>query len=204
MDKEQDTIKERIGSIKEAIDFLSNKKKPEREYWVVEQFLLNLGIDFTKEEIKSVSEDPPDVIFREANFEIKEILEKNRKRHQGYKNDLKTAKKTRKASELLTSYTPQIKMPLQQIVASIHEVLEDYRISPEICNDIDLLFYVNLDFYKISSYEYDIPDRWRKWRSVSIVENGGFDFIFWAKENAPDFIKLNVGKIIQNNRITFD
>lgn len=77
--------------------------------------------------------------------------------------------------------------------------LELYIIDPHLYATIDMLFYVNissLHFLKNSDYSFSKKELWQKWRSVSMVENGKVDFVFWANAQAPDFLKLNTGKFI--------
>ena len=65
----------------ESVEYFSAAKKPEREQWVVRTFLTNLGITYTTTEVIE-GEDPPDVQFRSANFEVKEVLDSGRRRHR--------------------------------------------------------------------------------------------------------------------------
>ena len=54
--------------------------KVERELSVSRAFLRTIGVTFEESELISAKCEPPDVIFREAKFEIMELLEPNRKR----------------------------------------------------------------------------------------------------------------------------
>jgi len=196
-------INELINEKNEAVDFYSPKRKKDRELWVVEEFLKNLGINFSKTELKYNLEEPIDVIFRDANFQIKEIQEKGRKRHKEFKNDLKKLQCTKRLSELFKP-TDFPQMTLQEIVNRMKEELQSYIIDPTEVEKTDILFYENLKHGGgISNFVYALPDEWKNWRSVSMVWNGGLCLIFCARENAPDFIKLNVGKIIQNRESPF-
>ena len=91
----------------ESVEFFRASNKPERERWVVREFLTNLGLVFTDAEVRSPDQDPPDVTFREANFEIKEILSKGRRRHQEYKEGLQKALDAESPSDLVEMYTPR-------------------------------------------------------------------------------------------------
>ena len=51
--------------------------------------------------------DPPDVRFRDAAFEIKEILDEGRRRHADLKEGLEKAKAARVPSDLLEPLTPR-------------------------------------------------------------------------------------------------
>jgi hypothetical protein len=85
MSEEKEFIRERIEAIKESIYYFSNELKPERERWVVDRLLDYIGIERTKDEVKSLNDEPIDVKFRDGCFQVKEILEKDRKRTDEYK-----------------------------------------------------------------------------------------------------------------------
>ena len=54
--------------------FLSNANKPERERMIVRAFLRCLGVSFSDDEIQPSTEEPIDVRFRSARFQIMEIV----------------------------------------------------------------------------------------------------------------------------------
>lgn len=199
---EDEELKDLIEHVEESIRFFSNHNKKNREIWVVKEFLNNFNINYTSDEIKSVSDDPPDIIFHDASFEIKEILDKDRRRHKKYKEKLERAKKAKSRADLLEQYTPK-SATIQEIANLIEKELEDYIISPELCPKIDMLFYVNLSsfgFDKDYSYSFSNSEVWDKWRSVSMVENGNINFVFYADDAAPEYIRTNVGQFIRGNR----
>lgn len=70
-----------VADAEEAISFFSTARKPERERTVCKAFLRCIGIDFSADEITSIRSDPPDVAFRDGRFEVTEILDENRPRH---------------------------------------------------------------------------------------------------------------------------
>lgn len=78
---DEDFIDDRRRALKESIAYFSTKNKAERERWVCLELVQNLGIAYDETEIVSPENDPPDVIFRDARFEVKEILDQGRKRH---------------------------------------------------------------------------------------------------------------------------
>ncbi len=54
----------------QANAFLSNARKWERERWVCQRLLQALNVGHRLEEFGASEQEPPDVLFREANFEV--------------------------------------------------------------------------------------------------------------------------------------
>jgi hypothetical protein len=92
-------IQERIEALEESVEFFSAKNKTEREIWVAESFIQNLNIGYEESEFYSPEKDPPDVVFRDLAFEVKEILDPGRRRHDEYKEELENARKATNAQE---------------------------------------------------------------------------------------------------------
>ena len=80
-----------VAMLEESVRFFDAANKPERERWVANEFLGNLGVEFVESEIQCVADEPPDIRFRSASFEVKEILDKGRRRHLAYKAALEVA-----------------------------------------------------------------------------------------------------------------
>ena len=60
--------------------FFTSKMKPERERAVCRAFLCCLGLEFTEAEIIASTTEPVDVDFRSAKFQVRELLDSERKR----------------------------------------------------------------------------------------------------------------------------
>ena len=52
---------------------LSNKQKPERERMVVRAFLRCIGVQFSDSDIAAGTEEPVDVTFLSARFQVRDI-----------------------------------------------------------------------------------------------------------------------------------
>ena len=65
---------ERIQALKESLAFFSNPEKLNREKWVVRRLLQALRVCFKEEEMTEAQE-PVDVAFRDAGFQVKELLD---------------------------------------------------------------------------------------------------------------------------------
>lgn len=90
---DKEYIEEQIKALEEAIDFYSNDRKDERELWVVKAFLENMRIEHTQNDLVPVTDDPPDVLFRDFRFEVKELMDDDRRRTDEYRKQLEVAKK---------------------------------------------------------------------------------------------------------------
>jgi hypothetical protein len=138
-------LNERRRALRESVDYFSNESKPERERWVCKLLLNSLRIPFQEAEVVSSLSEPPDVVFRDAQFEIKEIQAPGRKRHLEYKQALAHALVASTASELIEEFTPVHITPgsiAELVLAKLHELAVKYP--PAIRQCTDLLIYVNL------------------------------------------------------------
>lgn len=75
-------IRQMISDTEESIRFFSSQKKPDREQAVCAALLRCLGIEFKITDLEIIKNDPPDIRFDAGNFEIKEYLDDDRRRHQ--------------------------------------------------------------------------------------------------------------------------
>ncbi|MCU7806955.1 MAG: DUF1780 domain-containing protein [Candidatus Thiodiazotropha sp. (ex Semelilucina semeliformis)] len=187
---EIDLIKERVQSLEESVQFFGARYKSEREIWVANSFITNLNIPFEKAEVISPEQDPPDVIFRDAQFEIKEILDPGRRRHAEYKKMLEHARTITDPKQLLLEFTP-----IDKTIAEIYELcLKETKALTKyptaLRADTDLLFYVNL-YHVMGLTEEPFPDTSELaalgWRSVSFVK-GYRSCVLTASPGAPEFL----------------
>jgi len=195
---DDDVIKERITAIENSIKFYSSSNKPERERWVVARFLENMNVPHNAYDIETPTEDPPDVIALGGLFEVKEILDPGRRRHQEYKDALNVAKNSMSPKELITEATPRdssIKEIYDLCKDSIKKLETKYPL--KVRESLDILFYVNLQRV-MDIVEQPYPDitelRSSGWRSVSFVE-GYIACCFYAETEAPHWLQERVGVV---------
>ncbi len=194
---DEEFIDDRRRGLKESIEYFSAKNKAERERWVCLELVQNLGIAFNETEIVSPENDPPDVVFRDARFEIKEILDPGRKRHAEYKAALQTALTVTDPQDLLNQYTPKDITPVQigeRVQAELVELKNHYPRA--VCEGMDLLFYVNLQEHhlKIGLMPSATDFGSFGWRSISAVLGWGA-LVFSAAPNAPSFLCAKAGTV---------
>ncbi len=193
--EEKEAITDNIKACEEAMQFFSNPGRREREAWVVGQFLKNIGINFENSEL-TPGNNPPDVIFQNAIFEIKEIDKKGRRRHDEYKQKLIGARSATQREDLIEPYEFK-HITLQEIVDRIAEELRTFNYSLDFSKDTDILFYINFSCKENQNYTISDNNILKKWRSVSIITNNNLSCVFYAADSAPQFIKSRIGEIIK-------
>ena len=194
---EQEFLKERQQALRESIKFFAPEQKVERETWVCSAFLQNLGIQHAEAELIPEPSDPPDIHFRGARFEIKEILDPDRKRHAEYREKLEKALLARSASELLEHYTPE-DLTYREIgdivIQRLTEISAHY--DPKVTAQLDLLIYVNL-LHCLVNGQSPVPSPTTYsgfgWRSIGVVK-GWSAWVLHARPDAPSFLQTHVGK----------
>lgn len=183
-------------------DLFSNAKKPERERMVVRAFLRCVGVQFSDDEIKASSNEPVDVVFRAARFQIMEILGDRkrglawREREDRYKN----AKQTSDVLEPWTSSEPMSFGEVSQMIAeSLAKKASHYGFSN--CSKLDALVNVDLSGRHLWPLESHLQSEVSEalsqqgWRSVSMLFLP-YGIVLAAKPDAPDFLKDNAGVVL--------
>ena len=195
---DREFIEESIRALEESVRSFAPENKAEGELWVAKAFLENLRIPFEAEELKSSNDEPPDVLFRDARFEIKEIMDPGRKRHLEYRRALERARRATSVRELFDTFRPtdtSIQAVYELCLAQV--ALLEKKYAPAVRASLDLLFYINLQRV-VGLKEAPYPDvesmASAGWRSVSFVK-GQRSCCFFAADGAPRFIAGAVGRI---------
>jgi hypothetical protein len=196
-------LEEQEEQLDEAISFFSNANKKERELIVVRYFLENLGITFTEEELESVTNEPPDIKFKEANFEIKELPDSNRRRHEEYKRAKEKCRVANKISDMFEFYTPE-NLTFQEIVnkliAFIIELEREHTYDVTVKNNLDLLIYFNqIGYHFTGDFSFDLPNDISEygWRSI-LVTKSDLSCVLFSSDRAPSFLKEITGQVFSN------
>lgn len=147
-----------------------------------------MNIPHSSGDVVSPDQDPPDVAALSGKFEVKEILDPGRRRHQEYKDDLEKAKNVRSPQELLTGFTPidsSVQEIFQLCCAETEKLKKKYAAG--VRATLDLLFYVNLE-QVFTVHETPLPNvsalRSCGWRSISFVK-GQIACCCYAAADAP-------------------
>lgn len=196
--EDNEFIAERIAALEESVEYFGAANKAERERWVVQAFLKNMGIQCAEEDVVSPDQDPPDVIAFDGAFEVKEILDPGRKRHKEYKDELERVKQITDPQDLLTPFRPKdssIAEIYQRCLRETEKLNSKY--APRDRESMDLLFYVNLEhIFGVEEKLYPDVSEIQNcgWRSVSFVK-GQVACCFCASEHAPEWLSEAVGDI---------
>jgi len=184
----------------ETITFFSNsngnEEKEERERSTCRAFLRTIGVAFEEKELlaPAPSGEPSDVDFRSARFQIREILDQNRKRGDEWKKKLKEYSEKKQAKEWLKPYSLSTSIELQELMPKIVQALLEKFNKPNygavVCSSIDALVYVNLKDQHLATHS-NMPNldelRSQGWRSVSLLFPP-YGVILYADSMAPDFL----------------
>jgi len=196
MDTEQ-YLRDQREALRASVEYFRSANIVERNLWVGREFLQNLNVAFRDLDVTAPASDPPDAIYRDLRFEVKEILDEGRKRHAEYKEALENAEKATDPQELLSDYSPKDYTPAQVVNLIVSKLpVFSTKYAPVFRKTLDLLVYVNLTEH--SPRPGLLPDcshlHGFGWRSISAVF-GWASFILNAHPSAPAFLQPRVGTI---------
>lgn len=186
----------------QANAFLSNARKWERERWVCQRLLQALNVSHRIEEFGSAGQEPPDVLFRDANFEVFFVLDEGRRLNEEWRAELERRRSAFSLSQLVRRESRPQRIPATELQARLAPTLRkkahNYVERDLDLGDLDLLAFVNLkravpDF----NSHFPPPTEYLRqgWRSLSMV-GPTFARVLFAHPGAPDFLRNNLGRTI--------
>ncbi|MCY1510220.1 hypothetical protein D9M68_445910 [compost metagenome] len=186
----------------QANAFLSNARKWERERWVCQRLLQALNIAHRLEEFSAAGQEPPDVLFREASFEVFFVLDEGRRLNDEWRAELERRRTAFSLSQLVRREAKPRRIPVAELQARLAPTLRkkahNYRERGLDLGELDLLAYVNLkravpDF----NSHFPPPTEYLRqgWRSLSLV-GPTFARVLFAHPDAPDFLRGNLGRSV--------
>jgi Putative endonuclease, protein of unknown function (DUF1780) len=172
--------------------------KPERERMVCRGFLRCLGVQFQEDEILAPYTEPIDVAFRSANFQIRELMEPNRKRGDELKEFQHTVQNATSLEDVMTPCSPPRSISFQKLVNEVTDALvEKVAKYGKGCMDLALV-YIDLEQRYLDA-KSNMPTLSRLqsqgWRSVSALFPP-YSVVFLADPKAPDFVLTNSGQAL--------
>jgi len=186
----------------QANAFLSNARKWERERWVCQRLLQALNVTHRLDEFSAAGQEPPDVLFREACFEVFFVLDEGRRLNDEWRAELERRRSAFSLSQLVRREARPRRIPVAELQARLaptlrkkaHNYLER-GLDPR---ELDLLAYVNLkravpDF----NSHFPPPTEYLRqgWRSLALV-GPTFARVLFAHPDAPDFLRNNLGRSV--------
>ncbi|WP_068829195.1 DUF1780 domain-containing protein [Pseudomonas sp. BMS12] len=185
----------------QANNFLSNARKWERERWVCQRLLDALNQPYRLEDFAS-GQEPPDVLFREANFEVFFVLDQGRRLNDEWREELQRRRSALSLSQLLRREPRPRRIPPAELQARLAPTLRkkahnygERGIDP---GELDLLAYVNLkretpDF----NGTFPPPSEFLRqgWRSLSLI-GPNYARVLFAHADAPAFLRRNLGRTL--------
>ncbi len=182
----------------EARTFLSNKMRPDRERSVARAFLRTLGVSFQDSQLIAPTVEPADVAFRDARFQIRDLLEPDHRRGDDWKNrekkygDAASLDDVTEPSSSPTSIAMEVLVP--KVVTALSEKARKYGAD---CRSLDALMYVDLkNKFLAPNSEIKNTDALKQqgWRSVSLLFSP-YGIVLFAAADAPGFLRDADGTI---------
>jgi hypothetical protein len=176
----------------DAKSLFSNSGSALRERTIVAGFLRVLDIEFHEDEIIKRGPEPVDVWFRDARFQVTEILDEGRPRNREIKQRAGRITKAKSLEELIEpGLISSLPMSTDELVGlvSARAREKEQRYGGD-CSGIDLLVYVNLlgrHVFPSESLPQFPKEGHACWRSVSVIVEH-FGAVLWAADDAPTFL----------------
>ncbi len=186
----------------QANAFLSNARKWERERWVCQRLLQALNVSHRLDEFSAAAQEPPDVLFREANFEVFFVLDEGRRLNDEWRAELERRRSAFSLSQLVRREAKPRRIgarELQERLApTLRKKAHNYRERSLDLGELDLVAFVSLkrampDF----NSHFPPPTEFLRqgWRSLSLV-GPTFARVLFAHPQAPEFLRGNLGRSI--------
>jgi hypothetical protein len=199
---EQAYIGELQKHASEARALFSNAQKPQRERMVVRAFLRCLGAPFIDDEIVASKDEPVDVVFRSARFQVMESLG-GRKRGLDWITRQRLYQTVQRFSELLERYTPPKPLSFgdaaQMVAQNLAVKASHYGVAN--CARLDALVYVDLRNRYLWPLEPGLEPQVagglhrQGWRSVAMLFVP-YAAVLTVRPDAPDLLKEKAGLVL--------
>ena len=198
---EQEIIRKVRQGADAAQKLFSNGGQALQERTTVAGLLRCLGVPFSEDELVKSSQEPIDVTFRCAHFQVMEITDRGRPRNHEIKQWSDRVRRAKSLHDLCEqvdiSSHPITPADLQQIVVkSFRAKALKYA---QQSRTLDLLVYFNLQrryLYPFEPFPTAPPPECAGWRSVSLSMEL-FAVVLWAAEDAPPFLIEHQGQAVE-------
>jgi hypothetical protein len=186
----------------QANAFLSNARKWERERWVCQRLLQALNVQHRLEDFSAAGQEPPDVLFREANFEVFFVLDEGRRLNDEWRAELERRRSAFSLSQLVRREAKPRRIPLgtlqQHLAPTLRKKAHNYTERGLDLGELDLVAFVSLK-RAVADFNSHFPPPTeflrQGWRSLSLV-GPTFARVLFAHPDAPDFLRANLGRTL--------
>ncbi|MDY7561901.1 DUF1780 domain-containing protein [Pseudomonas sp. 10B1] len=186
----------------QANAFLSNARKWERERWVCQRLLQGLNIAHRNEDFTPAGQEPPDVLFREASFEVFFVLDEGRRLNDEWREELQRRRSAFSLRQLVRreAKPKRISAPelLQRLAPTLRKKAHNYRERGLDLGELDIIAFASLkrEVLDLNSH-FPPPTEYLRqgWRSLSLV-GPTFARVLFAHPDAPDFLRTNLGRSV--------
>lgn len=185
-------------------EYFSNKNKPQREKYCVELLLSYLCTEYNSIELEMPpQESKVDIEFRDASFQVKEIVDEHFRRGEMYRRNRKAYEEADSFKNIVWNLSvnniPSM-AKMYDLVLNLAKTTSEERKYSELKGQLDLLIYVTrsrASLFKESDIDLEkFSDL--GWRSVSCV-NEKQAVIFYLSESAPKFMRGKEGIIFERD-----
>ncbi|MCK6251106.1 DUF1780 domain-containing protein [Pseudomonas fragi] len=186
----------------QANAFLSNARKWERERWVCQRLLQGLNIPYHSEDFLQAGQEPPDVLFGDARFEVFFVLDEGRRLNDEWRAELQRRRSAYSLSQLVRREARPKRIPasklLQRLGPTLHKKATNYKVRDIDLGQLDIIAFSSLkrEVLDLNSH-FPPPTEYLRqgWRSLSLV-GPTFARVLFAQPDAPDFLRNNLGRSI--------
>jgi hypothetical protein len=186
----------------QANTFLSNARKWERERWVCQRLLQGLNIAHRTEDFHPAGQEPPDVLFRDASFEVFFVLDEGRRLNDEWREELQRRRSAFSLSQLVRREARPKRIPaselLKRLAPTLRKKAHNYTERGLDLGELDLIAFASLkrEVLDLNSH-FPPPTEYLRqgWRSLSLV-GPTFARVLFAHPDAPDFLRSNLGRSI--------
>ncbi|MGE8294282.1 MAG: DUF1780 domain-containing protein [Pseudomonadales bacterium] len=186
----------------QANAFLSNARKWERERWVCQRLLQALNVRHNQDDFTPSGQEPPDVLFRDASFEVFFVLDEGRRLNDEWRAELERRRSAFSLSQLVRREARPKRIPAGEMQARLAPTLRkkahNYRERGIDLGELDLVAFVSLKRAVLDcNSHFPPPTEYLRqgWRSLSLV-GPRFARVLFAHPDAPDFLRHNLGRTL--------
>lgn len=199
---DSDYLRLLTSQAEQANAFLSNARKWERERWVCQRLLQGLNIAYHTDDFTQAGQEPPDVLFRDARFEVFFVLDEGRRLNDEWREELQRRRSAYSLSQLVRREARPKRIPasklLQRLGPTLHKKATNYQERGIDLGQLDIIAFSSLkrEVLDLNSH-FPPPTEYLRqgWRSLSLV-GPTFARVLFAQPDAPDFLRSNLGRSI--------